>query len=156
MVIQRWQSVLLLIGCVLMALNSFLTLGQLQCPDFTLDFTASGFSYAGEPTSGAPTGYAAHTWLLLAVSVTSALLPLVAIFCYRNTSLQKRLTLIGILFIMTTIVCGITYGYQTFDEGRMVWDEMCCAPLLALVAECLAWRRIRSDEKKLAAADRIR
>lgn len=147
---------MLLIACVMMALSSFMTLGQMQCPDFTLNFTASGFSYAGEPTGGAPTGFAVHTWLLLAVSITSAVIPLLAIFCFRNFRLQKRLTLISVLLVMTTIVCGLTYGYQTYEEGRMVWEEIVCAPFIALIAECMAWRMIESDRRKIAAAERIR
>jgi hypothetical protein len=43
MVIQRWQSVLLLVAAVAMATFSFLSLGQIQLSDYTLNFTTLGF-----------------------------------------------------------------------------------------------------------------
>ena len=40
MVIQRWQSVLLLIAAVVMGCFTFMSLGQVQLPDYTCNLTA--------------------------------------------------------------------------------------------------------------------
>lgn len=47
MVIQRWQSVFLLIVTAMMACFTFFSLGQVQMPDFSLEFTTMGFSIEG-------------------------------------------------------------------------------------------------------------
>ncbi len=68
MVIQRWQSVLLLIAVIVMAAFTFMSLGQIQLPEYTLNFTTLGFYIEGEATNGAATGYVANTWLFFIVS----------------------------------------------------------------------------------------
>ena len=50
MVIQRWQSVLLLIVAALMGSFTFLSLGQIQMPEESLNFTTLGFEIEGIPT----------------------------------------------------------------------------------------------------------
>ena len=80
MVIQRWQSVLLFITVVAMAAFSLLSLGQIQLPDFTLDFTALGFYIEGISTNGSASGYYMYTLPLFIVSIMSAIIPLINIF----------------------------------------------------------------------------
>ena len=55
MVIQRWQSVLLLIAAVVMGCFTFMSLGQVQLPDYTCNFTTLGFDIEGIATDGGPT-----------------------------------------------------------------------------------------------------
>ncbi len=76
MVIQRWQSVLLLITTVMMGIFTFLSLGQIQLPEYTLNFTTLGFCIEGDATNGAQSGFVAHTWVLFILSLMSCILPL--------------------------------------------------------------------------------
>lgn len=156
MVIQRWQSVLLLVAAVMMGLASFMTLAQVQAPDFTYNFTALGTSVAGEQTGAlAPTGVA-HSWILFIVTLTGALLPLIDIFLYRNLRLQMRVALVSVLFAVTVCVM-VGFGVYDFADGNPVnWNQMGCAPLLALVAEVMGWQRMNADRKRLASAERFR
>ena len=75
MVIQRWQSVLLLIVAALMGSFTFLSLGQIQMPEESLNFTTLGFEIEGIPTDGAQSGFRAHTWIFFIVSLMSAIIP---------------------------------------------------------------------------------
>lgn len=156
MVIQRWQSLLLLIAVVCMGCFSFLSLGQIQLPDYTLNFTALGFSYEGEAVNGALSGYAYNTWILFILSILSALMALIAIFTFKNLKLQKRVILIDILLIAVTIGLAAYYGYNGFDNGSISWSSLVCAPFISLVAAVMAYNRICADDRLLRSADRLR
>ena len=155
MVIQRWQSVLLLIAVVLMALFSWLSLGQVATPDVTYDFSALGYFPEGEyPPGMAPA--AISTWWFFAVSVLSALLPLIAIFTFRHYRLQERLCLIESLILACVIVIGAVLGYVSIDGSQVSWSSTVCAPFISLIATIMAYQRICADHRKLRDADRLR
>ncbi len=156
MVLQRWQSVLLLLACVVMAWFSCVTVAQVNTADFTLDFLPLGFRFEGEYDNPQFSGWYVYTWSFFIISVLSALTPLIAIFCYKNLKLQKRLCLLTCLFIVASVAAGALYGYNTIADGVITWNQMAFAPLLAFCATVFAWSLIRSDERRIAAADRIR
>lgn len=156
MVIQRWQTVLLFVAAALMAVFSFVSLGQIQLPEQTLDFTTLGFNVEGESTGNAPSGYITHTWIFFLLSIMSALLSLIAIFLYNNMPFQKKICLVTIVFIISSAATGCIYGYNTFDGAHVNWSSMIIAPALAFISVCLAYRRISADQKLLRASDRIR
>lgn len=156
MVIQRWQSVLLLIAGVMMGLFSFLSLGQVQLPNLSLNFTALGFSVEGIPTNGGPAGYVLHTVPLFAVSLLSALLSLLAIFMFKNMQLQKKLCYFTVFFIVAACCVAAVYGYRSFPGASASWSSLVIAPVVALVAVLAALKCINSDQRKLRSIDRIR
>lgn len=156
MVIQRWQTVLLLVAAALMACFTFCSLGQIQLPDYTCNFMTFGFEIEGEATEGAQTGFAVRTWSFFIVSLMSFIIPFIAIFCYKNLKLQKSLCWITILFVVAAAVIGGMLGYTTFQGASVSWSSLALAPLLAVIAVYMAFNRIRSDERKLKAADRLR
>lgn len=156
MVIQRWQSVLLLVAGVLMACFSFMTVAQVNTADFTFNLSPLGFSYAGEATDVARQGYECHTWFFFILSIMSALLPLIAIFLFRNLSLQMRVCLVSVLFEVACCACCLAAAYSTFEGGEVSWNEVSCAPFLAICATVMAWQRISADKRLLESADRLR
>ena len=161
MVIQRWQSLLLLVAAAVMGCFTFCSLGQFQTTDFTFDFTSFGISYEGEATDGVPTGFFEKTWYFFAVSLMSAIIPLVTIFLSGNLKLQMRMCLMEILFVIAT-------GFVAFNISRNVvlqnaamdasfgWSSVALCPFIALAAVILAYWRIRHDRNLLRSADRIR
>lgn len=155
MVIQRWQSLLLLIASFAMFTFTFLSLGQIQLPDYTLNFTTLGFKIEGETTGGI-SGYYMHTWSFFIVALMSGIFPLINIFLFRNLNLQKTICLIEILFIIASISIGCGYGYSSIEGYSVKWSSLIIAPILALIATFMAYTRIRSDQKLLRSADRIR
>ncbi|MCM1290690.1 MAG: DUF4293 domain-containing protein [Prevotella sp.] len=156
MVIQRWQSVLLLCACALMACFSFASIGQIQTTDFTYNISSLGLTYEGDATQGAPTGYQLHTWYFFAVSIMGAIIPAIAIFCFRNLKLQKRLCLVELMFIIASSVIAVSVGYCTVDGGDVEWSSVVCCPILSLVATVMAYNRINKDHKLLQSVDRLR
>lgn len=156
MVIQRWQSVLLLVAAVMMGLASFATLAQINSADYTYLYSALGVKYAGEATDGALTGWVYNSWTLFILSLAGTIIPFIAIFLFKNLKKQMRVVLISILFCITfSAIAGVSV--YTFANGASVdWTQVVCAPILALVAEVMAWQRINSDRKKINDAYRIR
>lgn len=155
MVIQRWQSVLLLIAVVLMALFSFMSLGQVQTELYTFNFTALGFCPEGEyPAGEAPE--CISTWYLFAVSLLTAILPLIAIFSFKHYRLQRRLCLIEALLIACVIIICALLGYQMIDGSEVSWSSMICAPFISLIADIMAYNRICADHRKIADSNRLR
>lgn len=156
MVIQRWQSLLLLVAVVMMVVFTFCSLGQVTTADFTFNFTSMGFTYEGEATDGAPSGTYVSTWFFFVVSLTSAVLLLIDIFLYGNLPLQKKVAWLGILFIVGASCIAATLGYTTIPGGTIGWSTVIICPLLALAATLFALNRIQSDHNKLRSVDRIR
>lgn len=157
MVIQRWQSVMLLIACVMMCIFSFISLGQIQTPDYTFNISALGICREGIATApDEATGLG--TIYLFVDSVLASLLALIGIFCFKNMKLQKTLIIIAILCTVTAAAL-VTFGASSFAndfEGTIGWSVFIGTPLVALVAYIVAYRMICSDQKKLRAADRLR
>ncbi len=156
MVIQRWQSLLLLLAAACMGFFTFMSLGQVQLPDYTLNFTTFGFSYEGESDQLAQTGYLMHTWGFFVVSLLSSILPLINIFTFKNLRLQKRVCIIELLLLIAVISTGAIYGYTGIEGGSVSWSSLICAPFIALVIIVMAYNRINADDKLLKSADRLR
>ncbi|MDE7509050.1 MAG: DUF4293 domain-containing protein [Muribaculaceae bacterium] len=153
MVIQRWQSVLLLCAVVCMACFSFMSLGQVQEAGFYYNFFALGFRLAEEPTAGQAPEFAS-TWYFFAVSLLSAILPLIAIFTFKNCKLQKNLCLLTMLMLACVICIGAVIAYG--GPYNVEWGSLVCAPFIALIATIMAYQRIKADERLLRSADRLR
>lgn len=156
MVIQRWQSVMLLLTFALMTCFCIFSLGQVQTEQYTYNFTSVGFSIEGDPTGGAPAGYQVYTWFLFIVSVMSAIIPLISIFLYRNLRLQKQMCLIDVLFLLAVICIAGLEGYTEFPGYPVSWSSLALAPFLGLILVVMAWRLINKDHKLLQSVDRIR
>ncbi len=156
MVIQRWQSLLLLVAAVMMIVFTFCSLGQVTTTDYTFNFTTMGFTYEGEATDGAASGTYMSTWYFFVVSLTSAVLLLIDIFLYGNLPLQKKVAWIGILFVVASASIAAALGYTSIAGGSIGWSTVIICPLLAVIAALFALNRIQSDHNKLRSVDRIR
>ena len=157
MVIQRWQSLMLLIATIVMVVFTFMSLGHIQYQDYILNFTAIGFNVENSDINNTPiSGFVAYTWPLFVVSFLSFIMPLITLFLYKNLQLQKKLCLIEILFLMAVIITCVLYGYKTFEEGLISWTIITGAPIIAICAVVMAYYRISADLKLLRSVDRIR
>lgn len=157
MVIQRWQSVMLLIAGVMMGIFSFCSLGQIQAEDYTFNITALGIAREGIAT--APDEAAGiSTVILLILSLLAGILPLIDIFCFKNLNLQKKVALVSALFAAVAGIIAIftASGFASDFKADVSWSVFICAPLVALIGDILAYRLITGDQKKLRAADRLR
>ena len=143
MVIQRWQSVMLLIAGVMMGIFSFCSLGQIQAEAYTFNVTALGICREGIATApDDATGIS--TIFLFIVTLLACILPNVAMISALFTVAA------GVLAAVTAS------GFATDFGANVGWSTFICAPLVALIGDILAFRLISSDQKKLRAADRLR
>lgn len=158
MVIQRWQSLLLLLAAAIMACFAFCPIAQINTSDFTLSLQSYGFRFVGEATGGAPSGWYSQTWYFFTLSLLCVIMPLIAIFMYRNLRLQKRLTLFSILFVIADFCVGWLLARYTIEDITTIdWNyTLFCGPVLAVCSLWLAWRYINRDQKLLASVDRLR
>lgn len=139
MVIQRWQSVFLLLAAVFMGAYSLLPAVTLyDSPDivtvFPIDFPGN---FVG--------------------NIIIGLLLFVSIFLYRNTRLQRRM-LTGAMILMLISAAGglFAIGPLHGTEPDIVFGFSCCFLPLALILTFMAYRRILADEKLLRSYDRLR
>jgi len=155
MIIQRWQSLLLLIASVMMAIFTFDSLGQFQLSDNTLEFHTWGIALEGIPADGAKS-FSVPTVYLLVVSVLSSLLYFIDIFLFKNTRKQKHVLLISILATIATIATAALVGYTAIEGAVAVWSLTAVAPFIAVITGIFAYRCIKSDEEKIRSYDRLR
>lgn len=156
MVIQRWQSVLLLVASAAMFCFTFLSLGQVQTGIASYNFTTLGFVTEGVSTDGGVSGEYMHTWFLFALSLFGAVLSLVSIFCFRNLKRQTNLCMVSLLAVIAAASYCAVLGYTAFSDGVVSWSSVAFAPLIALIGIIMAVRYIRRDAARLRAVDRIR
>lgn len=154
MVIQRWQSILLLVAAVVMGCFTFCSLGQIQTTDFTYDFTSLGFFQEGITTGDVDVNY--PTWYFFVLSLTTSILLLIDIFLFKNLQLQKKVCLVSLLFVLASGATAGCLGYTAIAGGTIGWSSVALCPFLALVSVILAYGCMLRDHNRLKAVDRIR
>lgn len=155
MIIQRWQSVLLLITVVMMALFSFSSLAQFNGEYMEYAFSTMGISSEGIPTGG-DTGVNISTWWLFALSIMSAFLPLIAIFLFKAPKRQRTLCMVTLLFIIATMSITGYIGYCSIPGTSPSWSSIIIAPFVAIVTTIIAYSLIGKDMRLISSMDRLR
>lgn len=94
----------------------------------------------------------------LALLVLIVLLPLIAIFLYKNRKLQIKFCNYSMLLNVLFLFDMGYYSYQLQEElGAKIGFEIgVIFPVLAIVILLLAKRNIRKDEELIRSVDRIR
>ncbi|MFV0470109.1 MAG: DUF4293 domain-containing protein, partial [Dysgonomonas sp.] len=150
--IQRIQSVYLLLVAVLMSVTVFSPLMVFS--------DSSGIVFLSEVagiTFKAVNQY--PTWGVLIFAVLAAIFPFINIFLYKKRKLQIKLCNITTLLI---VLFYITLGVYTFvAKGKLDFEFTSIQygvilPLVALIFNFLAQRKIKADEKLVRSLDRIR
>lgn len=140
MVIQRKQSLFLLIAAILMGVFAFM-------PSL---IDANGTAMLG--------GYSKGVDLIpFILSCLVALLSLITIFKFKNLRLQKILCVVNIILIISTLVtiCSIALMHKNSDLlGSVTYYNV--LPILAIVFLLLAHKGISHDQRLLSGSGRIR
>lgn len=155
LMIQRIQTVYLLIIVILMATTLFLPLATLGIGSDFCRFDATGLStIAGEQSE-----LIYPAWALFALAAVIALIAMVTIFLFRRRILQIRLCIFNALLML-----GF-YGlvvYQLWDIKQIVEAYSFSGkialtfPLISLILDYLAIRNIGADEVLVRSLDRLR
>ena len=149
--LQRIQTVYLLIIVVLTVATLFLPLAVLQQGDALFSFDASGLStMIGEPELLYP------AWGLFALTAIIAIIALVTIFLYRKRILQivfNALLILGFYGFFAFLI----YSLKGDMEGASVSVKIALSfPLVNLILDYLAIRNIGADEALVRSLDRLR
>ena len=135
MVIQRWQSVLLLISAIFVALAGILPYAV----------TANGVDVC-----------AVQTPVLLCVDILVALLLLIDIFLYRNLRYQMKVTRLALGLIVVLEAAIAAYTGAGLEGATISIIGGIVMPVLALISAFVALRLMLRDYRLLRSADRLR
>ncbi|MBD5224980.1 MAG: DUF4293 domain-containing protein [Bacteroidales bacterium] len=145
MVIQRWQSVWLLIAGILVIVFCCLPMAAVQTdvPDAAVS-SVTLLRPVDVP-------------VFMVVNILVAVLLFISIFLYRNMKRQKTATLVAMLLTALMMLTEIYILYSWNRDGVEVeWFGSIFLLLGALAFAFLAYKGISSDERLLKAADRLR
>lgn len=152
--LQRIQTVYLLLVSVLMLSLLFLPLAVLQSGDKLYSFDVFGLStLLGEKELLYP------TWGLLVLDVIAMVIALVTIFLFKKRMLQIRLTIFNtiLLFGFYGLFAYMIYGFKG-EFGELVYTLKFAAafPAVCIVLNYLAIRNIGADEALVRSLNRLR
>lgn len=139
MVIQRWQSVLLLLAVILM--------GIFCCTPFA--------TYAPTPEQ-ATAVYAKDAPVLLTVALLTATLLFISIFMYKNLKRQMTVTLLSIVMIVTVMTTGFFVIYNAYPGANFIVFGGIVLLVITLILAIGAYRMMGKDLRKLHSYDRLR
>ena len=152
MVIQRIQTLYLLIAVVLTITAMFLPVGYLVMADGTAFYEFTPLCIVAEGArsfSNAP---------MLAMLVLSACIMLITIFNFKKLKLQIRLSCWSIVLLL--VYYALFFIYMQRATAGMVADFKfnwaLCLPLVALIFAVMAIRAIKHDRKLLNDANSMR
>ena len=145
MVIQRIQSVYLLIAIILMVVFAFF-------PALTFELGDKTVLYGALETGRA--GNLAINPLLFTLTVLITLLALIDIFLYKNRPCQALVTLIPIVLLLAWYLLVGVENRNSGGSFTLRWTD--ALPAVAIVLTFLARQGIRADEKLVRSTDRIR
>lgn len=151
--IQRIQSVYLLLVVVLLGMAICLPVGQFIAQD---GIAVQVFKPLGVTLAE---GGFQSTWGLFGILLLSAIIALCAIFLYRNRMLQIRMTVFGSLLLVGYYIAFFVFMFiLKGDLDAMAFQPgwALCLPAVSIILNYLAFRAIYRDELMVKAADRLR
>ena len=149
--IQRIQTVFLFLAIVALGLYLYLPLITVENGKFTDSINGFDVSHT-LPFMDQPYRYMFN----LIFAGIGAGFSLIAIFLYKNRSVQMLLCWFAIIFIVSA-QAFVFYKYQTkVFMGDVILRKWNLFSLVAIVFEILAFAYIRKDEETIKSMDRLR
>lgn len=137
MVLQRIQSLFLLLAFTMMGVFSFTPL-------------------AVEPAAQATRHYIYEAPVALVLSLLATVLLAITIFLYKNLRLQMKTTLLCMLLTAADIATAVLTVKNMWPDASFYWFGGILLPAVALVMMIAAYRSMRKDHKLLRSMDRLR
>ena len=151
--IQRIQSVYLLLVAILLVVALCLPVGQFIGPD---GIAAHIFKPLGVTLAD---GNFQSTWGLFGILLLSAIIALCTIFLFRNRMLQVRMTVFGSLLLIGYYIAFFAFMFILKNDLNAMAFQLgwaLCLPAVCIILNYLAFRAIYRDELMVKAADRLR
>lgn len=149
MVIQRIQSVYLLIAVILMVIFAFFPALSFQLGDKTVLYGALESGRAGLMHINP---------LLLTLIILISVLALIDIFQFKNLQRQMTVCFVDIIIglAMLIAICIQAFYVGNRDGWTVTWQWYLLLPIMSIVFLMLAHKSMSNDKKKLRDADRLR
>ena len=146
--IQRIQSIYILVAGILTATLLKLKFADLIVNDELLTFSAKGiFSETEQIFNGLP--------LMIFIAVI-AVLHLVIIVLYKKRILQIRLLVFTIIVLLGLFGLFFYFTYMGFENAKVAFQPSVAFPIAAAILDFLAIRAIGKDEALIRSLNRIR
>lgn len=149
--IQRIQTIYLLLVCLLMAMTVISPLFEMKDIENILSFEACGI-YFGEKSLY-------PTWGVWSFATLSSVIAFITIFCFKKRPLQLKLINLNTLVIILFYVVLASYFYFAQNKLGVSFFAIkygIILPLIALIFNFLAMGKVKADEKLVRSLDRIR
>ncbi len=149
MVIQRIQTVYLIIAIILMVVFAF-------SPALSFELGGREFVYGALETG--KVGVTHFDPLMLMLIVLISLLALIDIFLYKNLQRQMTVCFVDIIIglAMLVAICIQAYVVGTRDGVTLTWQWYLALPVLSIIFLMLAHKSMSKDKKMLRDSDRLR
>ena len=148
--IQRIQTVYLLIVAVLMVIAMSNPVGDFIAPDLAL----TKFTNLALVTADGVSDYA--PWALFAILLAVGILSMVTIFLFKKRMLQIRLTLFSSIILIGYYVVLVVFVLNLKGDSTFAPSWSLCLPLVSIILNYLAIRGIGKDEMMVRAYNTIR
>ena len=161
--IQRRQTIFMLLTAILSALLFFMPLMSFEANGEVMHFTIFGIQNPIEMISLSTT----YTWPLVVLVILMTVDPIVTMLLYKKRELQVRLchlnmllniVFIGLVFVyyesdLLGVIIAVEDDIYNLDVAYFIGMAL---PLVNLVLEVLAIRGIKKDIELLKSVDRLR
>ena len=149
MVIQRIQTVYLLIDVILMVVFAFFPALTFELGDKTVLYGALESGRAGVMHINP---------LLLTLVILISLLALIDVFLYKNLQRQMTVCFVDIIIgiAMLIAICIQAFYVGNRDGWIVSWQWYLILPVLSIIFLMMAHKSMSRDKKKLLDADRLR
>ena len=149
MVIQRIQTVYLLIAVILMVVFAFFPALTFELGDKTVLYGALESGRAGVMHINP---------LLLTLVILISLLALIDVFLYKNLQRQMTVCFVDIIIgiAMLIAICIQAFYVGNRDGWIVSWQWYLILPVLSIIFLMMAHKSMSRDKKKLIDADRLR
>ena len=148
--IQRIQTVYLLIVAILSVVLMSSTIGRFVAPDNSI---VEMTNLALVNQEGAE-NY--EPWALFAIMMLSAIVSLVTVFMFRKRMLQIRFTIFNIILEICYYGVLTVFVLMLKEDSSFTPSWPVCLPFVGIVLNWLAIRAIGKDEMLVRAYDRLR
>jgi len=140
MVIQRWQSLFLLVAVIIMGCLCFSPLAVVPASQSVAESTI----------------YLSDYIVLMVVDILVSALLFISIFLFKDLKLQMKVTLLSIVLICVLAVGGGFYLWHNSPDAVIELSGAALLLLLAAIFAVCAYRFMRRDYRLLRSVDRFR
>lgn len=155
--LQRIQSLYLLVALVSVLLLFFIPLAEVMSPDSQLfHIRISGIFRISHEEAELINNY---WWPLLILVIVILFLITSAIFLYRKRILQMRFCILTILLsagLIGLLFYQMSYAFRSIGVMEHQYRLTLIMPLIIIISAGLAFRAIQKDEELVRSIDRIR